>query len=112
MPRRRPSEVRTRGSACGTHRASIHQVPGLGRRPMTAVIALEHTRMRPGEVAASLVAWQAAVLLGTQPYLYALVHPVDQYFRRRTLPEPYVSPDVPWWQRRRLRRTGLRRGVP
>jgi hypothetical protein len=43
----------------------IHHVPGLGRRPMAAVIALEHTRMRPGTVATALVAWQEAALTGT-----------------------------------------------
>ncbi|GAA4983824.1 hypothetical protein GCM10023334_114000 [Nonomuraea thailandensis] len=32
---------------------------------MTAVIALEHTRMWPGAVADALVAWQEAVLIGT-----------------------------------------------
>ncbi|MEV4367607.1 hypothetical protein AB0J71_11095 [Nonomuraea sp. NPDC049637] len=32
---------------------------------MAAVIALEHTRMWPGAVAAALVAWQEAVLMGT-----------------------------------------------
>lgn len=65
MPRRRPSKVRTRGSACGTHRAVSHHVPGLGHRPMAAVITLEHTRMWPGAVAAALTAWQEAALTGT-----------------------------------------------
>lgn len=65
MPRRRPSEVRTQGSACGTHRAVIHYIPGLGRRPMAAVISLEHTRMWPGAVATALAAWQEAALTGT-----------------------------------------------
>ncbi|MBG0827650.1 hypothetical protein HS041_07725 [Planomonospora sp. ID67723] len=32
---------------------------------MAAVVALEHTRMRPGEVAAALLAWMQAVLPGT-----------------------------------------------
>lgn len=32
---------------------------------MTAVVALEHTRLRPGEIAASLAAWRDAVLPGT-----------------------------------------------
>jgi hypothetical protein len=32
---------------------------------MAAVIALEHTRMWPGAVAAALVAWQEAALTGT-----------------------------------------------
>ncbi|MBE1589578.1 hypothetical protein H4W80_007836 [Nonomuraea angiospora] len=95
MPRRRPSEVRTRGSACGTHRALIHHVPGRGRRPMAAVIALEHTRMWPGTVAAALVAW---------PHLYALVLPIDSYYLRRTSPMPPTSPDSDWaWWQRRLR---------
>jgi hypothetical protein len=32
---------------------------------MAAVITLEHTRMRPGEVAAALLAWTQAVVPGT-----------------------------------------------
>ncbi|MFI7617487.1 hypothetical protein ACIBP6_40330 [Nonomuraea terrae] len=32
---------------------------------MSAVIALEHTRMWPGAVAQALVAWQEAALVGT-----------------------------------------------
>ena len=32
---------------------------------MTAVITLEHTRMRPGEVATALLAWTQAVVPGT-----------------------------------------------
>ncbi len=65
MPRRRPSQVRTRKLMCGTHRASIHQVPGLGPVPMAAVIELEHTRIWPaGLVAAALRAWTRDVVCG------------------------------------------------
>ncbi len=32
---------------------------------MAAVVTLEHTRMRPGEVAAALLAWTQAVVPGT-----------------------------------------------
>ncbi|NRQ34631.1 hypothetical protein HII36_22735 [Nonomuraea sp. NN258] len=32
---------------------------------MAAVIALEHTRMRPGAVSSALIAWQNAALTGT-----------------------------------------------
>jgi hypothetical protein len=37
---------------------------------MTAVIALEHTRMWPGAVADALAAWQEAALLGTADRLF------------------------------------------
>jgi hypothetical protein len=50
---------------CDTHRASIHHVHGLECRAMTAVVTLEHTRMRPGLVATSLLAWTQAVVPGT-----------------------------------------------
>ncbi len=36
---------------------------------MAAVTALEHGRMRPGEVAQALVAWQAAVFMGTADHV-------------------------------------------
>src|SRR4051794_37364606 len=69
MPRRRPSAVRPRRLRCGTHRPSIHQVPGLTARPMAAVIALEHTILQPGEVAATLLAWTRDVIPGTTTQL-------------------------------------------
>ncbi|MER5644735.1 hypothetical protein [Streptosporangium sp. NPDC002524] len=101
---------------------------------MAAVITLEHTRMRPGEVAEALLAWTQAVVPGTtdriaptcmcpeccgdeprqrleqaltilphwaNPYLYALILPIDRRFIARTLPDPHASPEWPWWQRRR-----------
>ncbi len=35
------------------------------------------------------------------PYLYALVFPIDRRFIARTLPDPHASPEWPWWQQRR-----------
>ncbi|MCT9934951.1 hypothetical protein N5079_32565 [Planotetraspora sp. A-T 1434] len=104
---------------------------------MTAIIELEHSRMRPGQVAEALHAWMAAAVPGSahriaanvcmcpeccgdgprgrledamralpawaKPYLYGLVLPIDRRFVFRTFPDPLVSQDIPWWQRRRRR---------
>ncbi|MBB4913635.1 hypothetical protein [Streptosporangium saharense] len=118
-------------------------MPGLTAHPMAAVIALEHTLLQPGEVAARLLAWAQDVIPGTsakllptcscagcawevdprgeleralvalphwaRPYLYGLVLPIDRSFLARTTPDPYASPDWPWWRQRRRPYFGERR---
>src|SRR5690606_39225311 len=104
MPRRRPSEVLAGG--CGAHRTVVHHVPGLGRRPMGAVIALEHTHMWPGAVAEALGACRPAVLTGAIAR-GSLAFPVcDGVPRARgsAATAPIGGPErwpTPWWPGRR-----------
>ncbi|GAA4983341.1 hypothetical protein GCM10023334_113500 [Nonomuraea thailandensis] len=69
---------------------------------MTAVITLEHTRMWPGAVAAALVAWQEAALMGTADRVFfkCECHECTGDAPRRRLQQALIG--LPPWARPHL----------